>query len=97
MRLFMLFLFVFLLTSCGPAENYDRSPDIRGTAIDIISSKQVLVRNEEGKLNVQEIIVTVEQGTIEKDKAYNIWLEGEVLDSQPPRGKAGKVEKINES
>lgn len=97
MRLSTLLLFVILLTSCGsPAVNDDRPPDIQGPVVDRLSTNQVLVRNEEGQMKVQEIIVTVEKESLEKGREYSIWIEGEILDSQPPKGKVGKIEQIHD-
>lgn len=95
MKKCVLFFFVILF-ACSSEPSYDSNLDVEGRVLKEIENEKILLQIEKGNLEAEEILLTVEEASIEVGEVYQVWLEGEILDSQPPQGRVGKIVKVED-
>jgi hypothetical protein len=91
----LLFFFVILF-ACSSEPSYDSKPELEGKVLQKFESNTILFQIEKGSIEAKEILLSVEGASLEVGAVYQVWLEGEILDSQPPQGRSGKIVKVND-
>ncbi|MDX8363000.1 DUF3221 domain-containing protein [Cytobacillus sp. IB215316] len=99
---FLVFAIFVLLLGCNNNEEHSDEPDFIGKILEV-EDKKILMDIEQGnffdKGYTEEIILSygrsVDQNIFEQGKEFKVWIDGEVLESNPPQGRIGKIE-VNE-
>lgn len=88
--------FLVILFACSSEPSYNSNPDLEGQILKKVEKEKILLQVEEGNIRAKEILLTVENTNLEIGAVYQVWLQGEILDSQPPQGVAGKIVKVED-
>ncbi|WP_018931415.1 DUF3221 domain-containing protein [Gracilibacillus lacisalsi] len=100
MKKWILIVLIIITVGCSEEESYSNTPDFMGVVVSFEDNNQIQMNIKSGNITEDgyndQILISVEDMTdlenLETGDVVKIWIEGQILDTQPPQAKLGKHE-----
>ena len=91
-------IFLLFLIGCSESESFEGTPDFEGVILEFKKDKHVLMEIKSGRIMESgydgEIYLSYSKvkgfAELKVGQKVQVWLSGELLDSNPPQGGIGK-------